>query len=208
LKTAPYNDQILIERVRAGKGDVGSLDAFNELVLRYQDSVYSLTYRIMGDAPSASDATQETFIIAYRRISTYHGGSFKSWLLRIATNHCYDELRRLKRRPAVSVEDLPGGETDDGAPLPDPSDTPEQVVDQRELQRAIQECIQSLNPDQRVVLVLSDIEGLEYATIAENIGANLGTVKSRLSRARAGMRDCLQGVQELLPSAFRLRTDD
>lgn len=202
---APSDDISLIETARAGKTQA-ALDAFNALVLRYQDAVYSLTYRIMNDPASAADAAQETFILAYRRLSTYHGGSFKAWLLRIAANHCYDDLRRIKRRPAVSVEELPGADSDDGAPLADASATPEQIVQQRELRRAIQLCIGGLNPDQRIVLVLCDVEGLEYAAIADQVGVNIGTVKSRLSRARAGMRECLRGIGELLPAAFRLDT--
>lgn len=197
------NEQALIHHARRG-----DLDAFNALVLNYQNSVYTLAYRIMGDASSASDVTQEAFILAFRRLSTYRGGSFKSWLLRITANQCYDALRRIRRKPAVSIEDLPGAEADDGPALPDNSDTPEEVVQQQELQQAIQECINSLSPDQRVVLVMSDVEGFSYQEIADEVGANLGTIKSRLSRARAAVRDCLQAVQELLPATFRLNTSD
>ncbi|NDJ60931.1 MAG: sigma-70 family RNA polymerase sigma factor [Chloroflexi bacterium] len=201
----PDPEQTLIETAQRG-----DLDAFNALVLRHQDSVYTLAYRIMGEPSSAADAAQEAFISAYRRLDTYRGGNFRSWLLRIATNQCYDELRRRQRRPAISVEDLPGAEADDGPTLPDPTDTPEQIAQQHELQRAIQLCISALKAEQRIVLVLSDVEGLNYHEIATQLGINLGTVKSRLSRARAAVRDCLQSVRsvrELLPSAYRL-TDD
>ena len=194
----PDDEQVLIRLARRG-----DLDAFNALVLRYQDSAYTLAYRIMGDSHSAADAAQEAFITAYRRLSTYRGGSFRSWLLRITTNQCYDELRRRQRRPAVSVEDM-----GDESALPDDADTPEEVVQQRELHRAIQDCIGALNADQRVVLVLCDVEGLDYQAIADQLGAQIGTVKSRLSRARAAVRDCLQEVRELLPSAYRLISDD
>ncbi len=192
------DEQALIGRAR--RGDV---DAFNALVLRYQDGVYTLTFRLMGEAHSAADAAQEAFIAAYRRLDTYRGGSFRSWLLRIATNQCYDELRRVKRRPAISVEDM-----GDEPPLPDDSDTPEETVLQRELQQAIQDCINALNADQRVALVLCDVEGLNYQEIADQVGAQVGTVKSRLSRARAAVRDCLQAVRELLPPAYRLISDE
>ena len=179
----------------------------NALILRYQDSAYTLAYRIMGDQHSASDALQEALIIAYRRLNTYRGGSFRAWLMRITTNQCYDELRRVRRRPSVSVEAM-GEETGDDPAIPDGSDTPEEVAVQRELQRAIQQCISSLNADQRVVLVLCDIDGMDYQAIAETVGAQIGTVKSRLSRARASVRDCLQGVRELLPPAFRLTSNE
>jgi len=196
------NEQALIGAARRG-----SLDAFNTLVLHYQNGVYALAYRIMGEPAAASDAAQETFITAFRRLESYRGGSFRAWLLRIATNTCYDELRRRKRRPAELLDDLPGAESDDGPPLPAEGETPEQAVQQSELNRAIEQCIQALQIDQRSVLVLSDVEGLSYQEISEITGANLGTIKSRLSRARAGVRNCLQGVRELLPSVYRLNND-
>ncbi|MCC6801430.1 MAG: sigma-70 family RNA polymerase sigma factor [Anaerolineae bacterium] len=194
----PEDEQALIRLARRG-----DLDAFNALVLRYQDNAYTLAYRIMGDAASAADAAQEAFITAYRRLDTYRGGSFRSWLLRITTNQCYDELRRRQRRPAVSVDEM-----GDEPALPDDSDTPEEIAQQRELHRAIQDCITALNADQRVVLVLCDVEGLDYQAIADQVGTQIGTVKSRLSRARASVRDCLQGFRELLPSAYRLISDE
>jgi RNA polymerase sigma-70 factor (ECF subfamily) len=199
---AEFEEQTLIQR--ALRGD---LESFNALILRYQDSAYTLAYRIMGDSHSASDALQEAFIIAYRRLGTYRGGSFRAWLMRITTNQCYDELRRVRRRPSVSVEAM-GEETGDDPAIPDGSDTPEEVAVQRELQQAIQQCITSLNPDQRVVLVMCDVDGMDYQAIADTVGAQIGTVKSRLSRARAAVRDCLQGVRELLPPAFRLTSND
>jgi len=194
----PEDEQVLIRR--ATRGD---LDAFNALVLRYQDSAYTLAFRIMGDPHTAADAAQEAMITTYRRLNTYRGGSFRAWLLRITTNQCYDELRRRQRRPAASIDDM-----GDDPPLSDEADTPEEAVQQRELRRAIQQCINALNADQRVVLVLCDLEGLDYQTIAESVGTQIGTVKSRLSRARASIRDCLQGVRELLPPAYRLISDD
>jgi RNA polymerase sigma-70 factor (ECF subfamily) len=198
------NEQALIQAARRGR-----LDAFNTLVLHYQDGVFALAYRIMGDRESAADVAQDAFITAFRRLDTYRGGLFKSWLLRITANTCYDELRRLKRRPVTPFEELPGGDTDDGPAIPAQTATPEQVAQQRELSRAIEQCIQALHHDQRAVLILSDVEGLSYQEIADSVGANLGTVKSRLSRARAGVRDCLQAVQELLPAEYRLiRNDD
>ena len=198
----PENEQALIQTARRG-----DLDAFNALVLRYQDSVYTLAYRIMGEPQSAADAAQEAFILAYRRINSYRGGSFRAWLLRITTNACYDELRRRKRRPADSFEDMPGAEMDDGPPLPSDAPNPEYAVQQSELQQAIQNCINALADDQRMVLVLSDVEGLSYQEIADTTGAQLGTVKSRLSRARTSVRHCLQAVRELLPAEYRLNDE-
>jgi len=199
----PPDEQRLIRR--AQRGDV---EAFNALVLHYQDRVYTLTYRIMSDEASAADMAQDTFITAFRRIDTYRGGNFRSWLLRIATNTCYDELRRLNRRPATPLDEMPGAELDDGPPLPDDSPSPEQAAQQTELNQAIQDCIEALGDAQRIILVLSDIEGLSYQEIAAMVGIKVGTVKSRLSRARLRVRDCLQTVQELLPASYRLNTTD
>lgn len=186
----------------------GDLSAFNELVLLYQDAVYTVTYRIMGDPDSAADAAQDAFITAYRRLETYRGGNFRAWLLRVATNTCYDSLRYHKRRPAVALDDLMGEDYDDGPPIPDPIATPEQTMQNAELSEAIQNCINGLNDDQRIVLVMSDIEGYPYQDIADSTGVQLGTVKSRLSRARAGLRKCLEAVKELLPSEYRLTSEE
>ena len=95
----------------------------------------------------------------------------------------------------------------DEPPLADDSDTPEEIAQSRELQRAVQRCIDRLNPDQKLVLVLCDIDGMDYDEISQQAGATLGTIKSRLSRARASVRDCLSAVRELLPSAYRLISD-
>jgi RNA polymerase sigma-70 factor (ECF subfamily) len=184
----------------------GDLDSFNTLVLSYQHQVYNLAYRIMGEGSAASDATQEAFISAWRHIGGFRGGSFKAWLLRIVTNACYDELRRVKRRPASSLESLYVEDPTPDAELP-PSqlESPEAFTQRRELSRAIQAGIAQLPPDQRMVVVLSDVQGMSYEEIAQATGANLGTVKSRLSRARARLRDVLLEHEELLPAEYRLQ---
>ncbi len=186
----------------------GDLDAFNELVLAYQDRVYNLAYRILGDPAAAEDATQETFIAAYRHLSTFRGGSFLSWLMRTVANRCYDELRRQKRRPSVSWESF--GEMDEEANpfLVNGRPTPEEAAQQAELTRFLQAAIIALPPDQRIVLVLSDVEGMNYQEIAETVRIPVGTVKSRLARARARLRDLLQERKELLPRAYRLKDED
>lgn len=186
----------------------GNVTAFNRLVLHYQDRVFSLAYRILGERESAADAAQDAFITAFRRLETYRGGSFRAWLLKVTTNTCYDELRRLKRRPADSLEELPGAENDDGPPIAADSPSPEQAAQQSELATAIEQCISALQTDQRTVLVLSDVEGFNYQEIADLTGTNLGTVKSRLSRARAGVRNCLGAVKELLPSVYRFNNNE
>jgi RNA polymerase sigma-70 factor (ECF subfamily) len=192
--------------IRGAQG--GDLDAFNTLVLHYQDRIYNIAYRIMGEPHSAADATQEAFITAFRKIDTYRGGSFRSWLMRITTNTCYDMIRYQKRRPAIGLDDLVDPDYDDGPPIPDPVATPEEAAQNSELSRAIQDCINGLQLDQRVVLVMSDVEGYSYQEIADSVETQLGTVKSRLSRARASLRECLQAVQELLPVEYRPVRED
>jgi RNA polymerase sigma-70 factor, ECF subfamily len=189
----------------------GDLNAFNRLVLEHQTQVYNLAYRIMGEGDSAADASQEAFISAYKHISYYRGGSFKAWLLRIVTNACYDELRRRKRRPVASLEALTvapeGPEADAEASLASHEESPSEHAERRELNQAIQACLNGLPDEMRVVAVMADVQGLDYAEIAAATGVALGTVKSRLSRARARLRGCLQGVRELLPSAYRLEEE-
>jgi RNA polymerase sigma-70 factor (ECF subfamily) len=186
----------------------GDLNAFNRLVLEYQTLVYNLAYRILGEGDAAADAAQEAFISAYKHIHHYRGGSFKAWLLRIVTNACYDELRRRKRRPAASLDALAvvdkGPDAEAEAALVSQDESPEDHVQRRELARAIQNCLNRLPAEMRAVVVMADVQGMDYAEVAQGAGIALGTVKSRLSRARARLRQCLQRVRELLPSAYRL----
>lgn len=188
----------------------GDLDSFNRLVLAYQDVVYAQAYRMMGELPSAQDATQEAFISAFRSLRSYRGGSFKAWLLRIVTNACYDELRRRQRRPTTSLEPLDSNDEEIESPywLADDSELPDETLERNELGDAIQRCLDALPPEFRTVVILVDIQGMDYNEAAEVIRKPIGTVKSRLARARTRLRDCLQGVRELLPTQFRLVNED
>ncbi len=182
----------------------GKIDAFNELVLAYQQQVYNLAYRIMSDPASAADATQDAFIAAYKSIDRFRGGSFKSYLMRIVSNRCYDELRRRKRRPATSFEDF--GEVDEEAnpALINGHERPDEYTERQEMSHVIQAGIETLPADQRITLVFSDVQGMSYQEIAEAMDVSLGTVKSRLARARGKLRDYLRAEMELLPARYRL----
>lgn len=184
----------------------GDLDSFNHLVLEYQELIFNQAYRVMGESNAADDATQDAFIAAFRKLNTYRGGSFRAWLLRIVTNICYDELRRRKRHPTTQLDpvDDAGEEIESPYWIADPNESPEETAERAELGHAIQRCIDDLPPDFRVVVTLVDIQGLDYTEVAEVVGKPLGTVKSRLARARTRLRQCLQGFWELLPPAFRL----
>jgi RNA polymerase sigma-70 factor (ECF subfamily) len=184
----------------------GDLDAFNTLILHYQNSVFNTAVRILGDDDAAEDAAQEAFISAFRSIKSFRGGSFKAWIMRTVTNACYDELRRQKRRPTTPLEPetKDGEEMDSPKWLADPHMTPAQKSEADELEHAIQHCLDELPTDFRAVVVLADIQGMDYSEVAAAAQAPLGTIKSRLARARLRQRECLRGFEELLPASFRL----
>jgi RNA polymerase sigma-70 factor, ECF subfamily len=189
----------------------GDLDAFNRLVLSYQSFIYSIAYRMMYAEDAAADASQEAFILAFRKIRTHRGGSFKAWLGRIATNVCLDELRRRKRHPEDSLEEKMEFSEGFDASLPGPmvqgEPGPEKSVEQSEVTKAIEDCIRGLPDEFRAVLVLVDVQGFGYKESSSMLKRSMGTIKSRLARARARMRDCLQHSRELLPDAFRLHDE-
>lgn len=185
------------------KAREGDLPAFNQLVLRYQSLAYNVAYRIVGDADTAADATQDSFLKAYKALKNLRGASFKSWLLRIVTNTCYDYLRARERRPTSNLDDVMTS-LEHTWRFVDPGERPDAYSERQELARFLQWAITQLPPEQRAVVVLSDIQGLSYDEIAEVMDISLGTVKSRLSRARSKLRSLLQEHQELLPARYRL----
>ncbi len=189
----------------------GDLDAFNRLVLVHQGLAYNVAYRILGDPHAADDATQDAFIAAYKNLKRYRGGSFRAWLMRIVTNKCYDELRRQKRRPQTPLEPVnPDTNEEIESPewIQDDSPSPEDQTETMALEEAIQDCIQQLPDDFRVVVVMVDVQDLDYDEASQAIGKPLGTIKSRLYRARTRLKDCLQGYRELLPAMFRLDNEE
>ncbi|NLF13133.1 MAG: sigma-70 family RNA polymerase sigma factor [Anaerolineaceae bacterium] len=185
----------------------GDLRAFNQLVLLYQSMAYNVAYRILTDPDAAADATQDAFFSAYKAMKKFRGGSFKAWLLRIVTNACYDQLRVKKRRPTSSLDDLPV-ESEHSQFLRDESESPDELLERQELGHFLQHGISALPIEQRAVLVLSDVQGLSYQEVAEIMDLSLGTVKSRLSRGRARLRDFLLERGELLPARYRLKDDE
>ena len=187
-----------LELIRRSKE--GDLDAFNEIVARYQRQVFNTAARILGGTSHADDATQETFISAYRAIGSFRGVNLAPWLLRIAKNQCYDMIRSMRRRPADSLEEN----------LANPSfvraqsgGSAEDETLRSELGAEIQRAILSLPVDQRLVVTLINVQGFSYEEAAEAAEVSIGTVKSRLSRGRARVRDHLRGLGELLPPEFR-----
>ena len=190
------DESYLIQRSQQGE-----LDAFNQLVERYQSQVYNLALRMLSDQGLAEDAAQETFISAYRAIGGFRGGNFRSWVLKITANACRDLLRAAKARRSVSLDALEL--TPESIPA-SREESPEDHTLRLELGREIQRGMDALSRDQRLVLVLIDIQGFSYEEAARIIRTSVGTVKSRLSRARGHLKDLLRRRPELLPSQFRL----
>jgi len=195
------NEEALVDR--AMQGDV---DAFNRLVIEYQQLAYNVAYRILGNRDRAMDATQDAFLRGFRALHQFRGGSFKAWLLRIVTNCSYDQLRVRQRRPSTPIDDLV--EDDEHSTIvEDPAEGPEDRVQRMEMGGVIQAALATLPAEQRTVLVLSDIEGLSYEEIAEVTLVSPGTVKSRLGRARTKVRDYVLACGGGLPAGPR-RTGD
>lgn len=200
-------DEELIARSQAGERA-----AFNVLVRRYQGAVYALALRMLGEPETAADVTQEALIAAFRAIGSFTGGAFRPWLLRIVSNRCIDVFRRRARQPAVSLDALLEAEGDAGLPsapsLASADDwNPERAALRAETVTAIGAALLRLPEDQRLAILLCDVEGLPYDEIAQVMEVPLGTVKSRIARGRAALRAILTAA-ELFAPAERPATGD
>jgi RNA polymerase sigma-70 factor (ECF subfamily) len=198
--TTEQDEARLIELSRRG-----DLDAFNEIVTIYQQQVFNLSLRMLGSPTSAEDVTQEAFMSAFRNMSKMRGPSVKSWLLRIASNACIDELRRRRRQATLSIDYHRPGD-DESKPafeLPDKAAGPEAHALQSELGYALQAELLKLPSDQRLAVILCDVEQLSYEEIAEAMGTSVGTVKSRISRGRARLREAIEAQPELFGQPVR-----
>ena len=178
----PMDEQALIRRCQAGE-----MAAFEELLGQYEGLVYNLVHRYFGNAAEAADVAQEALVKIFRRVIEFKGrSSFKTWVYRVVTNVCLDSLRRC-RKTVLSLDEL----EQDGrsrACVPTMAPGPESLLEQAELRTLLQEIIRTLSSDHRIVLILRDVEGLAYEEIAAILGCSLGTVKSRLARAREALR--------------------
>lgn len=188
-------ESTLVQRSRGG-----DIAAFNVLVERFQRGLYNLCLRMLGSGAAAEDATQEAFIAAFRRLDSFRGGSFRAWLYRIAANVCYDELRRRRARPAVSLDATldEGGLAEIASPIPSPA----RQLERGEVVAAIQKALDALPSDQRLAVILCDVQGMDYAEISAVVGAPLGTVKSRIARARLRLRAILRADPALAGELF------
>ncbi len=181
----------------------GDVQAFNRLVIVHQQAAYDLAFRMLRDQDAAADVTQDSFLSAFTHLHQFRGGSFKAWLLRIVLNQVYDRLRRVKRYPSESLDQMT---YDDDSPIlqiagKDP--TPEEVALSRELMTCIEDGLRTLTPDQQATVILCDLHGMSYEEVASATGTSVGTVKSRLSRGRSAMRGFLSRHMELMPPSIR-----
>lgn len=190
ISTSSQDEQTLV--TLAAQGD---LDAFNQLVLTYQNMAYHHAFSLLGDSDQAEDATQESFIKAFQAINGFRGGSFRGWLLRIVTNSTYDMLRRSRRHPTQPLfpVDDEGEEVESAAWLADPNTSVQSTVEQNELSKDIYRVLDELPDAYRSVLTLIDVHDLDYTEAAQALKIPIGTVKSRLARARLQMQEKLRG---------------
>lgn len=180
----------------------GDLEAFNQLVLQYQDFLFRIALNILHDEDAAADAAQQAFISAFQNLKAFRGGSFRSWLSRIVVNASYDGLRRDARARSLPLEvfNQDDEEMEPAAWLADPGPNPEAQAETGELLEAIQTSLQDLPEPYRLALVLVDVEGLSYEEAAATLDVPKGTIKSRLARARNALRTALQRYPDLIPT--------
>jgi RNA polymerase sigma factor (sigma-70 family) len=179
----------------------GDLAAYNELVTRYQDQVYRQAYWILGEEQAAEDAAQEAFYRGFVKIDTFNGQSFRAWILRIATNYCFDQIRWKKCHQLFSLEVFSKDtdeENENTTRMWDPQPTPEQAVEQAEMTRSVIGCLMRLPAEYRVPILLIDVEEMSYQEAADVMGMCLGSFKSRVFRARAKLLEALKRIPDLL----------
>ena len=172
----------------------GDLDAFNRLVLAYQTVVYNTALRIMNNEASADDVAQNAFLSAWNHIDSFKTGSFKPWIIRITINACYDEIRKQKRRPTIPLEPISpdtDDEIEDADWMVDPNKNTVDEIEQKELMQIVESCLEALTDEYRIVLTLVDVDEISYQDVSDIIHKPLGTVKSRLLRARLRMKNCI-----------------
>jgi RNA polymerase sigma factor (sigma-70 family) len=193
------NEQTLIRSAQHG-----DLEAFNQVVLLYQDFLFRIAINILHDEDAAADATQQAFISAFRNLRSFRGGSLRSWLGRIVVNAAYDELRRISRAKNSPLQIYNQDDEEMGYALwlADPGPSPETIAEKGELLDAIQACLHALPEHYRLAVMLVDVDGFSYQEAAITLDVPTGTIKSRLARARNALRMALQCYPDLIPAAY------
>lgn len=177
----------------ASQGDLG---AYNKLVLKYQNLVFSHAYSLLGNYDAAEDITQDAFILAFRKMYQFRGGALRAWLLKIVTNLCYDEMRTWKRAPVQSLELInEDGETNESPYwIKDLNLLPEESIEMKELRVGVERGLSTLPMNFRIAVTLVDIQELSYQEAAYVMGTSIGTLKSRLARGRLMLRNALMSI--------------
>lgn len=188
------NQFTVTEKIWIERASNGDMDAFNELILTHQNIAFNHAWALLGDPALAEDATQDSFIKAFQGIRSFRGGSFRGWLLKIVTNSAYDILRRARRHPTQTLfpEDENGEEIESAQWLADPNTSVQSTVEQNELSKDIYKAIDDLPDVYRSVVTLIDLHELDYVEAAQALKIPVGTVKSRLARARLKLKEKLK----------------
>ena len=188
-ETVAPDEVAIIKRCQRGKAS-----AFNALILKYQDRIFNTLFRMTGDYERAADLAQEAFIKAYEAIGSFRAGSsFYTWVYRIAINTVYSERRKEMKKSKVKLVALPDNPSGIEDPASKEKNNPVEILKKREVEKKLQSCISNLDEEMRKVVVLRDVEGMGYEMISEVLALPLGTVKSRLHRARMELREKLKG---------------
>jgi RNA polymerase sigma factor (sigma-70 family) len=185
------------DRDLVGRARRGDPEAFTQLMMQYQVPLYNMALRMVGRPDDAADIAQEAFTRAWQKIRTLRDAPFKSWLFQIAANLCYDHFRRGKRYGSMPEDDQTSNVVSLGIATPDPQERAEA----NERNRLVRESIQALEPDMRLAIILRDVNGMAYDEIAGVMGVPLGTVKSRIARARAQVQERLQQHPDFFPTS-------
>ena len=186
----------------------GRASCYNCIIETFQTQAYNLARRMLDDWAQAEDAVQESLISGYRAFGQFRGDNLRAWIMRIVANTCRDMLRARRARPTVPLDPMPTDQEDEdqtlsAVDLPSGLESPEEYAERGELNRAIQAALSVLPQEHRLAVVFVDVQGMSYEEASLAMKCSLGTVKSRVSRGRRGLRDSLQRTGELLPSRFR-----
>lgn len=186
------------EKILLRRAIDGDIECFEQLIEKYQIKAYNIAFRILGNEEDAKDATQDAFIKIYHALRNFRGdSSFYTWIYRIVTNTCYDFLKKRNKMYNISsltnYDNSSEGELED---IPDESYEPEQIFDQKENITSVIECMKLLSTDHKTVLVLRDIQGFSYEDISEILNCSVGTVKSRINRARFKLKEIIVSSME------------
>ena len=193
------DEKLLIEKAQSGDPI-----AFEDLIAIHQKNIFSIAYRIAGNQNDAEDMAQEVLIKIFKNLNQFKGNSkFSTWLYRVTTNTCLDMKKKIMKHSSYSLDQ--NLETDEGSistEIQDNSPTPEQYAEQNAVQRAVNQAISNLNDQHKKVIILRDVQGFSYEEIADMLGCSVGTVKSRINRARAQLKKILFQNKELFDEFF------